>query len=100
MRLTPEAADRIYEIARTAMPHQPGVALTRAEYFANTGRLKKAKALVTELKKRASLQANVWVLDMLIDLRMGDMESANRNLRHILTMKDDFGRRFLKGLEK
>jgi hypothetical protein len=102
VQLSPAAADRIYAIARTSMPHHPVVLLSRGEYLLNSGRWKEPEMdeIVGRLKTGARLQSATWLLDMFYALLLGDSDRANAALREIETSKDRHARKVMEGLKK
>ena len=84
VELDPVAADKIYEISRSAAPEHPGVLITRIEYLLNSGRHSESDEIehtLAVLKKRGPLYAETWALDALYAGRLRDearMEHAVR----------------------
>lgn len=72
----PRAADRIFEITRTASPHSPVSAYARVAYLEAAGRLEErldeVGKIVDGLKFNASLQPTTWTLEEWYAARIGD----------------------------
>ncbi len=94
VRLQPAAADQIFRIAASVMPHHPAVLVARAEYLLNSGRWREdeMEALTVLLKKGYRLQAGTWLIDMVYALKIGDKDRANEAVKQILLSYDGVGR--------
>ena len=90
-KLSPDAADLIYEIAASASPHHPSVLASRAEYLLNSRR-GNAEPLVERLKQNASLQEATWMLDAAVAARKGENQRVAASIRKALAILDARGR--------
>ena len=82
LELAPSAADRVYEISRSASLHMPAIRIARVQYLLVSGRWQEPEVeqLLGELKQEASLHAGVWINDGYYALMLGD---ANRAINAI-----------------
>ena len=80
IRLKPKAADKIYQISKSAAGRTFSVEFTRLQYLYNSGRWQTEPAEVLEkrkwLKTHAGQQAPYYILEAYLSLKQGDIESA------------------------
>lgn len=79
--LSPEAADRVFEIATTAVPEQPGVLLSRVEYMINSNRYtetEEMERLFDILHRVGPLYPQVVALESVYAVLVGDEVRAER----------------------
>lgn len=72
------AADRVYQISRSASPHSPAVLLARAEYLLAAGRDTgpEIDTLLQRLKRQARIQPGTWITEAVYAIRRGDTQRA------------------------
>ena len=81
--IEPAAADRIYEIARSAGGENVGIALGRFDYLMASGRHDDAAALLDAIRGHAEMQSGYWLARAALGLVRGQdvKEYARRGLR-------------------
>ena len=77
VELDPVAADRIYEVAKTAAPNNPGTLLARATYLYNAHRGgPELEGILSRLKTWMPGFAEVWVIEGAWAFAIGDHERS------------------------
>ena len=73
-----EAADRAYQISRSASPHNPGIVAAWVGYLLNSGRQGEpgTEELLATLKTMADLQAVTWLVEAVYALSTNDEPRA------------------------
>jgi predicted Zn-dependent protease len=74
-----QAADRIYEIAKTASPRHQAVMLARVTYLLNSGRWKndlEAGRLIRQMRRNASMYPETWMATAFYQSKIGNQGAA------------------------
>jgi len=74
--ISPEAADKVYDIARTAAGYMPAVLIARGQYLINSGRVDvpEMETILNRLKKYSGQQPTTWLLNAWVGLFTDDVE--------------------------
>lgn len=84
VRIEPDAADKAYELSRSASPFNPGIVSAWVGYLLNTGRQNEpgqnVEGLLSQLKTTASLQAVTWLVEAVYALQARDYPRARNAL--------------------
>jgi hypothetical protein len=87
LKLSPEAADKVYDISRTAAGYMPAVLIARGQYLVNSQRYDEPEleAVLDRLKEYSANIPEAWLLDAWVGLIRRDIPRIQRSLD---TMKD------------
>lgn len=79
VQIGPQAADRAWELAKSAAPYTPGSIVARLEYLINSGRNdNEVEASLAFLREHASVQPETWLAEAVWAQRHGQRERAER----------------------
>ena len=84
--IQPEAADRIYEIAASAIPYNAAVVYNRIEYLMNHGRLDEAGKLIELCQDIMTKRPETFVFAAYYAILRKDEERYNRALDRLMAL--------------
>lgn len=86
LRISPDTADLIWKISKSAGPSQPAVVLARIQYLVNSGRGAEAGPLMGVLLKNASHYPDVWVAEAFYAATIADWPRVSRAADRLFSM--------------
>lgn len=100
--LSPEAADKIYEISQTAAAYMPGVLVARGQYLLNSGRFNdpEMEVVMDRLKKHSGNLVVVWLLDAWVGVYKRDIRRVLGSVNRITTVADYIDERHEKEAQR